>query len=84
MLVPPSTGPFRVPKVLIDANLARRRIIVVEKKPNSKRKSAPKRVLRLPDLNHAKRTVLNSLGSPDSTRAYAFAIDDFIAWCCSV
>jgi site-specific recombinase XerD len=55
----------------------------VEKKPNAKRKSAPKRVLRLPDLDHAKRTVLNSLGSPDSTRAYAFAIDDFIAWYCS-
>jgi site-specific recombinase XerD len=55
----------------------------VEKKPNAKRKGAPKRVLRLPDLDHAKRTVLNSLGSPDSTRAYAFAIDDFIAWYCS-
>jgi site-specific recombinase XerD len=27
--------------------------------------------------------VLNSLGSPDSTRAYAYAIDDFIAWYCS-
>ena len=53
------------------------------KKPNAKRKSAPKRVLRLADLDHAKRTVLNSLGSPDSTRVYAFAIDDFIAWYCS-
>jgi len=39
-----------------------------------KRKTAPKRVLRLPDLDLAKRTVLNSLGSPDSTRAYAYAI----------
>lgn len=27
----------------------------MEKKPNAKRKSAPKRVLRLPDLGHAKR-----------------------------
>jgi hypothetical protein len=50
---------------------------------SSKRKTAPKRVLRLPDLDLAKRTVLNSLGSPDSTRAYAHAIDDFIAWYCS-
>ena len=50
---------------------------------NRKRKNAPKRVLRLPDLDLAKRTVLNSLGSPDSTRAYAHAIDDFIAWDCS-
>ena len=50
---------------------------------NHKRKTAPKRVLRLPDLDLAKRTVLNSLGSPDSTRAYTHAIDDFIAWYCS-
>ena len=50
---------------------------------NRKRKAAPRRILRLPDLDLAKRTVLNSLGSPDSTRAYAHAIDDFIAWDCS-
>src|ERR1700681_2033611 len=43
----------------------------------------PKRVLRLPDLDHAKTAVLNSLGSPDSQRPYRFAIDDFIAWYCS-
>src|ERR1700693_4304374 len=42
-----------------------------------------KRVLRLPDLDHAKTAVLNSLGSPDSERSYRFAIDDFIAWYCS-
>jgi hypothetical protein len=48
-------------------------------KPTKKRKAAPKRILRLLDLDHAKRTVLNSLGSPDSARAYGFAIDDFIA-----
>ena len=52
-----------------------------ETKP--KRKTTPKRVLRLPDLDHAKRTVLSSLGSRDFTRAYAHAIDDFIAWYCS-
>src|ERR1035441_2562522 len=40
-------------------------------------------LLRLPDLDHAKRTVLSSLGSPDSSRAYAHVIDDFIAWYCS-
>jgi site-specific recombinase XerD len=40
----------------------------------------PKRVLRLPDLDHAKTAVLNTLGSPDSQRSYRFAIDDFIAW----
>ena len=43
----------------------------------------PKRVLRLPDLDHAKTAVLNSLGSPESERSYRFAIDDFIAWYCS-
>jgi hypothetical protein len=37
-------------------------------------------VLRLTDLDHSKRTVLDSLGSPDSARAYSFAMNDFIAW----
>jgi hypothetical protein len=27
--------------------------------------------------------MLDSLGSPDSARAYAFAMNDFIAWYCS-
>ena len=36
----------------------------------------PKRVLRLPDLDHAKTAVLNTLGSPDSRLSYRFAIDD--------
>jgi hypothetical protein len=48
-----------------------------------KPKCAPKRVLRLPDLDHAKSSVLNTLGSPESQRAYRFAIDDFIDWYCS-
>lgn len=52
-------------------------------KKSSSRRKAPKQLLRLPDLDHAKRTVLNSLGSPDSTWAYGFAIDDFIGWYCS-
>jgi len=43
----------------------------------------PKRVLRLPDLDHAKAAVLNTLSSPDSQRSYRFAINDFIAWYCS-
>jgi integrase len=49
----------------------------------SKAKSTPKRILRLPDLDHAKLSVLNTLGSPDSQRAYRFAIEDFITWYCS-
>jgi site-specific recombinase XerD len=47
-------------------------------KPNYRR-----RVLRLPDLDHYKLAVLNSLGSPASRRVYEYAIDQFIAWYCS-
>jgi hypothetical protein len=32
-------------------------------------------VLRLPDLDHAKTSVLNSLSSPHSRRNYKFAMD---------
>ncbi len=49
----------------------------------AKPKCAPKRVLRLPDLDNAKLSVLNTLGSVQSQRAYRFAIDDFITWYCS-
>jgi hypothetical protein len=47
-------------------------------KPNYRR-----RVLRLPDLDHCKSAVLNSLGSPASRRVYEYAIDQFVAWYCS-
>jgi hypothetical protein len=49
------------------------------KKPRAKRGS-PKKVLRLPDLDHSKASVLQSLGSIASKRTYAFAINDFITW----
>jgi site-specific recombinase XerD len=52
------------------------------KKPRAKRGS-PKNVLRLPDLDHSKTSVLQSLGSIASKRTYAFAINDFITWYCS-
>jgi len=42
-----------------------------------------RRVLRLPDLDHCKAAVLNSLGSPASRRVYEYAIDQFISWYCS-
>jgi site-specific recombinase XerD len=51
-------------------------------KSSGKKKTA-KRVLRLPDLDFAKRAVLNTLGSPESKRAYEFATDDFVMWYCS-
>src|ERR1700687_1511380 len=47
-------------------------------KPNYRRQ-----VLRLPDLDHCKTAVLNSLGSPASRRVYEYAIDQFISWYCS-
>jgi site-specific recombinase XerD len=40
-------------------------------------------VLRLPDLDHSKTAVLNSLPSAGSRRVYQFAINQFIAWYCS-
>ena len=40
-------------------------------------------VLRLPDLDHSKMAVLNSLTSPGSRRVYQFAINQFIGWYCS-
>jgi site-specific recombinase XerD len=40
-------------------------------------------VLRLPDLDHAKSSVLNSLSSPRSRRNYKFAMEQFITWYCS-
>lgn len=47
-------------------------------KPNYRRRS-----LRLPDLDHYRRAVLNSLNSQASRRVYEYAIDQFIAWYCS-
>src|SRR5213594_3241883 len=44
-------------------------------KPNYRRS-----VLRLPDLDHSKLAVLNSL---TSRRVYQYAIEQFIAWYCS-
>src|SRR5580765_8688362 len=40
-------------------------------------------ILRLPDLDHSKAAVLNSLTSPASRRVYEYAIEQFIAWYCS-
>jgi hypothetical protein len=40
-------------------------------------------VLRLPDLDHAKSSVLNSLSSTCSRRNYKFATEQFISWYCS-
>jgi hypothetical protein len=52
---------------------------VMKRKPYSQRKrTTTKSVLRLPDLEHAKAAVLNSLTSPDAKRGYRNAIDEFV------
>jgi len=56
----------------------------MKQKPSSRRKrSRAKSVLRLPDLEHAKAAVLNSLNSADAKRGYRHAIDEFVDWYCS-
>ena len=47
------------------------------------RKKTPKRVLALPDLEHAKTAVLSSLTSRSGQRTYDHAIREFVAWYCS-
>jgi site-specific recombinase XerC len=49
----------------------------------NKRTPCRKIVLKLPDLDHAKSAVLNSLSSPHSRRNYKFAMEQFITWYCS-
>jgi hypothetical protein len=46
----------------------------------SKRKRAPKTVLKLPDLEQSKSAVLNSLTSTSSKRSYDHTIREFIDW----
>lgn len=47
------------------------------------KKRNPKTILKLPDLEHSKNAVLNSLSSVSSRRSYDHAIRDFIDWYCS-
>jgi hypothetical protein len=56
----------------------------MKQKSNSRRKrNSNKSVLRLPDLEHAKSAVLNTLNSADAKRGYRHAIDEFVDWYCS-
>jgi hypothetical protein len=50
---------------------------------NRRKKKAPKRVLALPDLEHAKMAVLNSLTSASGQRTHDHAIREFVSWYCS-
>jgi hypothetical protein len=49
----------------------------------NRRPPCRKIVLKLPDLDHTKATVLNSLSSSHSRRNYKFAMEQFITWYCS-
>lgn len=52
--------------------------------PKKMKKPAPRKVvLRLPDLDLAKSSVLSSLNSPRSRRNYKYAMEQFISWYCS-
>src|SRR6059036_239325 len=56
----------------------------MKRKSHSRTKrTTTKSVLRLPDLEHAKSAVLNSLSSKDAQRGYRHAIDEFVDWYCS-
>lgn len=52
-------------------------------KTKSRKKKPPKRVLALPDLEHAKTAVLNTLTSTSGQRTYDHAIREFVTWYCS-
>src|ERR1700694_2800310 len=53
----------------------------MKRKPYSRaRRTTTKSVLRLPDLEHAKAAVLNSLTSPDAQRGYRHAMAEFVDW----
>jgi hypothetical protein len=52
-------------------------------KSKSRKKKSPKRILALPDLEHTKTAVLNSLTSTSGQRTYDRAIREFVAWYCS-
>jgi len=43
----------------------------------------PKKVLRIPDLEHSKHAVINSLPARASQESYEYAINEFISWYCS-
>jgi hypothetical protein len=52
----------------------------MKRKPPRRKRTTTKSVLRLPDLEHAKAAVLNSLTSLDAQRGYRQAIDEFVDW----
>jgi hypothetical protein len=56
---------------------------MAQARTHARKKKTPKRVLALPDLEHAKSAVLSSLTSRSGQRTYDHAIREFVAWYCS-
>jgi integrase len=54
-----------------------------QKQSSRRKRHSNKSFLRLPDLEHAKAAVLNSLNSADAKRGYRHAIEEFVDWYCS-
>jgi len=52
-------------------------------KSNSRKKKPPRRVLAIPDLEHAKTAVLNSLTSASGQQTYEHAIREIVSWYCN-
>lgn len=52
-------------------------------KTNHGKSKRPKTRVGLPDLDHSRSAVLDSLRSRESKRGYRNAIDEFIQWYCS-
>jgi hypothetical protein len=76
----PEAGTSHIDRLIIVGRLGE--TAPMPKQRGAKRGSA-KSVLRPPDLDHPKTSVLQSLGSVASKRTYSFAINDFITWYCS-
>jgi site-specific recombinase XerD len=55
----------------------------MKQKTKSRKNGRRARSLRLPELQHCKTAVLNTLRSPESRRTYEHAMDEFIACYCS-
>jgi site-specific recombinase XerD len=55
----------------------------MKREAKGRRSNRQKSRLGLPDLEHAKAAVLDSLRSPESQRSYRRSIEDFVFWYCS-
>lgn len=49
----------------------------------SQKGSPPRKILRIPDLEHSKHAVINSLPAKAPQESYEYAINEFITWYCS-